>query len=264
MSETDRIDFEVSYKELERAAVAVIDGAHRAAALAWLAEVDQHVDRVIECGELERLVEWSARLDRLVANLPATDLTDHARGYLAGMLDRLDRSAAVLSQQRDVEERAARRAQERQRLAIVLRIALAWMEAGIRGEAQTRAGAGKALAEVRFEIERLESTDRESLLDEYSGALTGAYPPGYLDQLRDEWEDGRGGNTEGVEVSESARAKQLERRQAAIQAMIDQSWDLLSNDHDPHWEGRAVIHRVIRVLEVVLADGVGEGTPAST
>jgi DNA-binding MarR family transcriptional regulator len=103
----ERTDFEVDYKRFERAALMLLDGEHRAAALAWLAELNQHVDKVIDSGALERVVDWSARLDRLAGNLPDADLSERVRGYLNAMLDRLDRSAAALSQQRDVEERKA-------------------------------------------------------------------------------------------------------------------------------------------------------------
>jgi DNA-binding transcriptional ArsR family regulator len=102
----ERIDFEVGYKELERAAASVVRG-DREAALMWLQELGEHVETVIGGGQLERVAEWSARLDRLTANLPDGALAERARGYLSHMLHQLDRSAAVLSQQRDVEERDA-------------------------------------------------------------------------------------------------------------------------------------------------------------
>jgi DNA-binding MarR family transcriptional regulator len=88
----ERIDFEVPYKALERAAQAVLGDEHDDAALAWLGELGQHVDHVVERDDLQRVLDWSARLDRLAANLPA-------------MLHRLDRRAAALAQGRDVEER---------------------------------------------------------------------------------------------------------------------------------------------------------------
>lgn len=101
----ERIDFEVPYKTFERAALAVLDGAHRAHALSWLNELSQHVDHVVEAGGLELVADWSARLDRLVTNLPDSELRDMASGYLAATLNRLDRRAAALAQQLDVQDR---------------------------------------------------------------------------------------------------------------------------------------------------------------
>jgi DNA-binding MarR family transcriptional regulator len=98
----ERIEFEVPYKALERAAQAVLGDGHDDAALAWLGELGQHVDHVVDGDDLQRVLDWSARLDRLAANLPAHPL---APGYLAAMLHRLDRRAAALAQGRDVEER---------------------------------------------------------------------------------------------------------------------------------------------------------------
>jgi ribosomal protein S25 len=98
----ERCDFEVPYKALERAAKAVLGGDHDDAALAWLGKLAQHVDHVVEADDHERVLDWSARLDRLAANLPAHPL---APGYLAAMLHRLDRRAAALAQARDVDER---------------------------------------------------------------------------------------------------------------------------------------------------------------
>jgi hypothetical protein len=98
----ERTEFEVPYKALERAALAVLDGEHREAASAWLADLGQHIDHVVEGDDQERVLEWSARLDRLAANLPEDPL---APGYLTAMLHRLDRRAAALAQARDVEER---------------------------------------------------------------------------------------------------------------------------------------------------------------
>jgi DNA-binding transcriptional ArsR family regulator len=97
----ERIDFEVPYKALERAAQAQLTGGPDAA-LAWLGELGQHVDHVVAADDLERVLDWSARLDRLAANLPEHPL---APGYLTAMLHRLDRRAAALAQGRDVEER---------------------------------------------------------------------------------------------------------------------------------------------------------------
>jgi DNA-binding transcriptional ArsR family regulator len=100
---SERTEFEVPYKVLERVAMAVLDGAHRPeAASAWLAELGQHIDHVVEGDDVERVLEWSARLDRLAANLPEDPL---APGYLTAMLHRLDRRAAALAQARDVQER---------------------------------------------------------------------------------------------------------------------------------------------------------------
>src|SRR4051794_26772453 len=101
----ERINFEVSYKEFERSAVALVDGGHRSAAMAWLEELGQHIDLVIDTGDLQSVVKWSAQLDRLAENLPQSELTEVTLGYLTAALHRLDRRAAVLSQQRDVEER---------------------------------------------------------------------------------------------------------------------------------------------------------------
>jgi DNA-binding MarR family transcriptional regulator len=102
----ERIDFEVGYKELERAAGAILHG-DRKAAIMWLDELGEHVEKVADGGRLEPVAEWSARLDRLTANLPDGEWAELARGYLLHMLHQLDRSAAMLSQQRDVEEREA-------------------------------------------------------------------------------------------------------------------------------------------------------------
>lgn len=100
----ERTDFEVPYKALERAALAVLDGKHREAANAWLEELGRHIDHVVASEDAEQVLEWSARLDRLAANLPEDPL---APGYLTAMLHRLDRRAAALAQARDVEERRA-------------------------------------------------------------------------------------------------------------------------------------------------------------
>jgi CRP-like cAMP-binding protein len=101
----ERVDFEVPYKKFERAALVVLDGSHRTQALSWLEELGLHVDQVIDGGQLVRVADWSARLDRLAANLPEGDLRDLASGYLSAMLHRLDRNAAALAQNRDVQER---------------------------------------------------------------------------------------------------------------------------------------------------------------
>ena len=97
----ERIHFDVPYKTFERAALEVLAGTDRTQALPWLSELGQYVDDVDAEGELERVADWAARLDRLAANVPEGP----ASGYLAAMLDRLDRSAAALAQRRDVEER---------------------------------------------------------------------------------------------------------------------------------------------------------------
>jgi ribosomal protein S25 len=99
----ERMDFEVPYKAFERAALTALSGADRRdAAPAWLADLGQHIDHVVEGEDLRRVLDWSARLDRLAANLPEDPL---APGYLTAMLHRLDRRAAALSQARDVEAR---------------------------------------------------------------------------------------------------------------------------------------------------------------
>jgi hypothetical protein len=97
----ERIDPQVPYKALERAAREQLAGGPDAG-LAWLAELGQQVDHVLEAGDHELVLDWSARLDRLAANLPEHPL---APGYLAAMLHRLDRRAAALAQGRDVDER---------------------------------------------------------------------------------------------------------------------------------------------------------------
>jgi DNA-binding MarR family transcriptional regulator len=101
------IDFEVGYKELERAAAGVIDGGHREAALLWLKELGQHVEQVVGGADLAAVARWSARLDRLAANLPDGEQRDMADGYLRAMMHALDRRAAALAQQRDVKDRDA-------------------------------------------------------------------------------------------------------------------------------------------------------------
>ena len=102
----EHVDFEVSYKELERAAIAVLDGAERDPAVAWLGELGQHVEHVIAAADLDDVANWSARLDRLVANLPVGGTQSAmADGYLTAMRHQLDRCAATLAQRRDVEQR---------------------------------------------------------------------------------------------------------------------------------------------------------------
>jgi len=102
----ERIDFEGSYKELEQAALGVLSGTAQEPAMAWLRELGQHVEHVIGEADLTAVARWSARVDRLVANLPADGLGEMARGYLTATLHQLDRSAATLAQRRDVEQRA--------------------------------------------------------------------------------------------------------------------------------------------------------------
>jgi hypothetical protein len=106
---------ETGYQQFERAALAVIDGADRQAAMAWLGELGQGVDETIDRGDLERVARWSARIDRLAANLPEGELARVADGYLSAMLHRLDRAAASLAQRQDVAERdeAARSVRDR-------------------------------------------------------------------------------------------------------------------------------------------------------
>jgi hypothetical protein len=100
----ERTDFEVSYAVFEGEALGII-GGDRQRALAWLAELSAHVDRVIAGTELERVADWSARLDRLAASLPGGEAGALAAGYLTATLERLDRRAAALAQQRDAAER---------------------------------------------------------------------------------------------------------------------------------------------------------------
>jgi DNA-binding MarR family transcriptional regulator len=101
----EHVDFEAPYKQLERAAVAVLEGADREAALRWLDELEEHIDRVIGDSDLDGVSNWSARLDRLAANFGDRPIAALAVGYLSAMLHRLDRSAASLAQQHDVQER---------------------------------------------------------------------------------------------------------------------------------------------------------------
>ena len=118
----ERTDFEVPYKELERAALAVLDGQHRATAMTWLSELGQHLESVSSRDDLDAVVQWSARLDRLTNNLPESEASTLAKGYLAAILHSLDRRAAVLSQQRDVLERDREAGGVRDRvLAFVIR-----------------------------------------------------------------------------------------------------------------------------------------------
>ncbi len=102
----ERVDFEAPYKEFERAAIAVLNGAERETAVAWLSELGRHVDHVIGTASLDEVARWSAQLDRLAANLPASGPRDMTSGYLTAMLHQLDRSAATLAQRRDVQERS--------------------------------------------------------------------------------------------------------------------------------------------------------------
>jgi DNA-binding MarR family transcriptional regulator len=102
----EHVDFEVSYKELERAAVAVLDSAERDPAVSWLRELGQHVEHVIDGADLDAVARWSAWLDRLAANLPAGGAQSApADGYLTAMRHQLDRAATTLAQRRDVEQR---------------------------------------------------------------------------------------------------------------------------------------------------------------
>jgi ribosomal protein S25 len=74
--------------------------------VAWLGDLSQHVEHVIGEADLDDVAKWSARLDRLAANLPAGGLGEMAGGYLTAMLHQLDRRAATLAQRRDVQQRA--------------------------------------------------------------------------------------------------------------------------------------------------------------
>ncbi|HEY6758859.1 MAG TPA: helix-turn-helix domain-containing protein [Baekduia sp.] len=82
------------------------------AAHAFCEAVGREADQLVEHRRLEDVVQVSAKLDRVVANLDPSDL----RGYLLATLDRLDRGAVVLSQIRDAEARAAEAGPVRERV----------------------------------------------------------------------------------------------------------------------------------------------------
>lgn len=95
-----------SYKALERAVLKLIEGADRRAVLGGLSAIDSDVEDAISSGGLEAVVGWAARLDRLRHNLPRQGASAAlVFGYLTAELDRLDRAAARLAQERDVATR---------------------------------------------------------------------------------------------------------------------------------------------------------------
>jgi hypothetical protein len=115
MAVMDRIqisrEYQVLAQELERAEQnSTLQDFARA--LAHAAKSDA------EAGKLDDVIEWSALLDRLAADLLRNESGDarEARGYLLATLDDLDRQISILSQQRDVHERDDEAAGVRERV----------------------------------------------------------------------------------------------------------------------------------------------------